>query len=99
MGSSRPHPSSLPNLALVYLISTDAIPVGLIDSVVELALGLVYEARPAGSLEQWLNQLAAVQPRIQSVALAREVQESVSPRCERVGGWELVHSSGGGGES
>lgn len=76
--SPPPHPSSLPNLALIYLLATDAIPVGLVDSIVELTVELVYELRPASSLEQWLNALAAVEPRIQSVKLAREVQESVS---------------------
>ena len=73
-----PHPSSLPNLALIYLLTTDAIPIALIDSVVELCLGLVYEARPASSLEVWLTRLAELEPRIQSVKLAREIKESVS---------------------
>lgn len=77
MSRPGPHPACLPDLALVYALTANLVPLELMNGLLELCLSSVYEPKPPPNLTAWLERLARVEPRPASFSVAQEIGDKV----------------------
>lgn len=79
----RLHPSSIPTLILINLISNNnnknknKIPTSILNEVLELSLTCIYEDKRPISLDLWLDRINSIKPVEVSNQLSFEIKSNV----------------------